>query len=215
MSAPISPYESAPPSARRIVISLIVAVIAAAAILVAIVLPAEYGIDPTRIGGLLGLTELNQSSGRTVQVVDVIGGNERVREVTVPESGKPTPLPNPAIHQLESGPARTETLQVSIPPFKETEVKTVLQTNKVVLYSWKVDRGQVYVDYHGHDPAAANKEFFVRYQESDASTGAEGSLVAPFAGEHGWFWQNYNDHPVVITLTVTGYYDKVVNYGIF
>lgn len=32
----------------------------ALAILILIVLPAEYGIDPTRIGGLLGLTEMGQ-----------------------------------------------------------------------------------------------------------------------------------------------------------
>lgn len=215
MSQPVSPYETAPPSSRRLIVSLVIAVVAAAAILVTVVLPAEYGIDPTRIGSLLGLTKLSESGQRTVKIVDVIGGNERVREVEVPEAGKPAPLPNPAIHQGEAGSARSETVQITIPPFKETEVKTVLQTNKVVLYSWKVDRGQVYVDYHGHDPAAADKNFFVRYEEKDASTGGNGSLVAPFGGEHGWFWQNYNDHPVVITLTVTGYYDKVVDYGIF
>lgn len=215
MSTPISPFQVNPPSPRRIAWSVGIAVAAAAVVLVTIILPAEYGIDPTRIGGALGLTQLNQSGGRTVQIVDVIGGNERVREVKVPEPGKPAPLPNPAIHQAESGPARTETVQITLPPFKETEVKTVLQTSKAVLYSWKVDRGQVYVDYHGHDPKAADKEFFVRYEEKDASTGGTGSLVAPFGGEHGWFWQNYNDFPVTITLTVTGYYDKVVNYGIF
>jgi hypothetical protein len=37
--------------------------------------------------------------------------------------------------------------------------------------------------------------------------------VAPFAGEHGWFWQNYNEFPVVITLTFSGYYDSTVDYG--
>jgi hypothetical protein len=45
-------------------------------------------------------------------------------------------------------------------------------------------------------------------------TGDNGSLVAPFAGEHGWFWLNVSDTPVTITLTVTGYQDKLINYGI-
>ena len=38
---------------------------------------------------------------------------------------------------------------------------------------------------------------------------------APFTGEHGWYWLNYNDFPVTITLTVTGYFDDVVDYGLF
>jgi hypothetical protein len=30
-----------------------------------------------------------------------------------------------------------------------------------------------------------------------------------------WYWLNYNDFPVVITLTITGYFDDIVDYGIF
>jgi hypothetical protein len=40
--------------------------------------------------------------------------------------------------------------------------------------------------------------------------------VAPFSGEHGWYWVNLNDHPVTITLTVTGYFDDMIDYsGLF
>ena len=41
------------------------------------------------------------------------------------------------------------------------------------------------------------------------------ALVAPFAREHGWYWLNYNDFPVTVSLTVTGYYDDTVDYGVF
>ena len=37
-----------------------IAVIAALAILITVVLPAEYGVDPTRIGRVLGLTEMGE-----------------------------------------------------------------------------------------------------------------------------------------------------------
>jgi hypothetical protein len=68
---------------------------------------------------------------------------------------------------------------------------------------------------HGHDPAAG-QEFFVRYREDqEGATEATGSLVAPFAGEHGWYWLNIHDGPVTIELTVTGFYDDIVDYGIF
>jgi hypothetical protein len=72
----------------------------------------------------------------------------------------------------------------------------------------------VYCDFHGHDPAAGS-DFFVRYREHDEGATAHGSLVAPFDGEHGWYWLNYNDFPVTITLTVTGFFDDIKDYGIF
>jgi len=42
----------------------------------------------------------------------------------------------------------------------------VLGTNKVILYSWKTDKGLVYVDFHGHSPDWTNKQAFVRYLEA-------------------------------------------------
>ena len=57
--------------------------------------------------------------------------------------------------------------------------------------------------------------FFVRYEEHQEGSGNQGSLVAPFAGEHGWYWLNYNEYPVVVTLTVEGWFDDMIDYGIF
>ena len=208
-----SPYEAQPPSMKRLAISSLVAIAGAAIALVLVVLPAEYGIDATGFGRELGLTAIN-APARTIEIADVIGGNETYREVEIPEFGQPVPLPNPAVHQDEAEPPKTRTLEVSIPPEKETEIKMVMQTSKMIEYSWRVDRGSVYTDFHGHDPAAGN-EFFVRYKEQQEGTDNNGSLVAPFAGEHGWYWLNYNDFPVVVTLTISGYFDDVVDYGIF
>lgn len=213
MSQQTSPYEARPPSTKRLAVSSLVAIAGAAIALVAVVLPAEYGIDPTGIGRALGLTAIN-APARTIEIADVIGGNEQYREVEIPEFGQPVPLPNPAVHQDEAEPPKTRTLEVSIPPEKETEIKMVMQTSKMIEYSWRVDRGSVYTDFHGHDPAAGS-EYFVRYKEQQEGTGNNGSLVAPFAGEHGWYWLNYNEFPVVVTLTISGYFDDVVDYGIF
>jgi hypothetical protein len=213
MSQQTSPYEARPPSTKRLAVSSLVAIAGAAITLVAVVLPAEYGIDPTGIGRVLGLTAIN-APARTIEIADVIGGNEQYREVEIPEFGQPVPLPNPAVHQDEAEPPKTRTLEVSIPPEKETEIKMVMQTSKMIEYSWRVDRGSVYTDFHGHDPAAGS-EYFVRYKEQQEGTGNNGSLVAPFAGEHGWYWLNYNEFPVVVTLTISGYFDDVVDYGIF
>jgi hypothetical protein len=201
------------PSGKRLALSVAIAVVVAAIVLVTTVLPAEYGIDPTGAGRMLGLTALN-APARTIEVKDVLGGNETVREVEIPAFNEPVPLPNPAVHQAEDRPIATRTIELTLGPEQETEIKTVMRSSKVFAYTWKTDRGTVYCDLHGHDPAAGS-EFFVRYREDQEGAGATGSLVAPFDGEHGWYWLNYNDFPVTITLTVTGFFDDIVDYGIF
>jgi hypothetical protein len=213
MNQATSPYQAQAPSGRRLLVTSLIAAGGAALALVTVVLPAEYGIDPTGIGRVLGLTAMGEPS-RTIEIVDVVGGNERVVEAEIPDFGEPVPLPNPAVHQDEPAPARSDTVEVVIPPEEETEVKLVLKTSKAVLYSWKVDRGTIYSDFHGHTPDAG-PNFFVRYIEHQETEGGNGSLVAPFEGEHGWYWLNYNEFPVTVTLTVSGYHDDIIDYGIF
>jgi hypothetical protein len=211
MADPISPFEANPPPARRLWLGIGGAALAAALLLIVAVLPAEYGIDPTGIGRALGLTAIHGPS-KTVQLKDVIGGNVKLREIKIPEPGAPIPLPNPAVAQLKPAAAKTHTQTVTLPAFKETEVKALLDTSQVILYSWEAD-GDVYLDFHGHDPAATG-EGFVRYEEQQSTRAGHGSLVAPFKGEHGWFWLNLTDKTVHIKLTVTGYFDGIKDYGI-
>jgi len=209
------PPGGAPPSGRRIGLSVLGALAVAGVVLVAAVLPAEYGIDPLGIGGALGFTELNAAPTRTLEIKDVLGGNETVREVEIPAFNEPVPLPNPAVHQVEDRPIQTRTMTLTLEEGQQTEIKTVLRASKIITYTWKTDGGLVYCDLHGHDPAAG-QDFFVRYREDqDGATEATGSLVAPFDGEHGWYWLNIAEGPVTITLTVTGFFDDIIDYGIF
>jgi hypothetical protein len=201
------------PSGATLLKSTLLAMAGAALLLVLVVLPAEYGIDPTGVGNALGLTALNEPV-RTIEIRDVTGGNETLREVAVPDFGEPYPLPNPAVFQKGEAAPETRTMSVMIPADSETEVKLVLQEGKVAVYSWAVDRGDLYVDFHGHD-ASFGPDFFVRYEELQEGAGSNGSLTAPFSGEHGWYWLNYNEFDMVVTLTVTGYFDDIVDYGIF
>ena len=48
------------PSAAKLIKSTFVAIALAALILVTAVLPAEYGIDPTGVGNVLGLTKMGE-----------------------------------------------------------------------------------------------------------------------------------------------------------
>ena len=53
-----TPLRAELPTSRQLMRSTVLAVIAALFLLVAVVLPAEYGIDPTGIGRVLRLTEM-------------------------------------------------------------------------------------------------------------------------------------------------------------
>jgi hypothetical protein len=48
------------PTSRQLVRSTLIALVGAGALLVTVVLPSEYGIDPTGAGRILGLTEMGE-----------------------------------------------------------------------------------------------------------------------------------------------------------
>lgn len=62
MSAPVptSPSSSELPSARALFRSTLIALAVAGTLLLTVVLPAEYGIDPTGAGRVLGLTQMGE-----------------------------------------------------------------------------------------------------------------------------------------------------------
>ncbi|MFM1887338.1 MAG: hypothetical protein RL026_2495 [Pseudomonadota bacterium] len=213
------------PAPRRLLVGVLVAIAVAIVLLFTVILPAERGFDPLGTGRLLGLTAMGSpggatgaataaGDGQTVVLQEVVGGNAALASTVVVGDGRdPVPLPNPAVHQKQDAAPRTETLKIRLGLDEKTEVKAKMAAGKMLTYSWSVEGGQVYVDYHGHDPKLGEK-FWVRYEEVDGTKAGHGSLVAPFSGEHGWFWLNTSDGPITITLTVTGYQDSLVNYGI-
>lgn len=54
------PTRAELPSSARLLWSTLLAIITATVLLITIVLPSEYAIDPTGIGGVLGLTEMGE-----------------------------------------------------------------------------------------------------------------------------------------------------------
>src|SRR6185369_6324739 len=204
------------PSAKRASLGLAVAIVIAAVLLFTAVLPAERGYDPTGIGRRLGLMALSdQRAAATASIDDVLGHMDELQAQTAAamSAKDPLPLPNPAVSQLEAAAPHTETIEVTLGFDEKTEIKAKLGKAKVIVYDWSVEGGQVYVDFHGHDPSKGDA-YWVRYEEADGITHRSGSLVAPFAGEHGWYWLNVSDKPIKIRLTVTGYQEKMINYGL-
>lgn len=212
MTDPVSPFQANPPPLAKIVQSLALAAAASALILVLVILPAEYAIDPTGFGELSGLTELN-SPEQTLEVSDVIGGNETIREVEIPDFGQPIPLPNPNVYRAQQSAPSSKTFSVTLNPAEQTEIKAVMMEGESIAFDWSVDPGQLYVDMHGHDSNIGD-EFWVRYEEQQAGQSGAGSLIAPFSGEHGWYVLNYNSYPIEFNLHLVGYYSEIIDYGV-
>ena len=85
-------------STRQLWLGVLASVVIALVLLFVVVLPAEKGIDPTGAGRLLGLNALSNPV-RTIEIVDIVGGNEEYRNVEIPDFGDPVPLPNPNVYQ--------------------------------------------------------------------------------------------------------------------
>jgi len=61
---------------------------------------------------------------------------------------------------------------------------------------------------HGEKPDAASDEF-TSYWKGRGATAGHGEFQAPFAGRHGWYWQNRGDKPVTVVVKTTGFYEKL------
>jgi hypothetical protein len=173
------------PERKKLFISTLIALLVAGVLLVTIVLPAEYDIDPTRIGKLLGLTGMSAGSDASQVASDVMRKHPR---------------------KYFSG-----HVEIHVKPREELEYKAVLEKGEPMVYSWTTQGGPLYVEFHG-DPTVGEwpKDFYQSYEIQESSEGMHGSFIAPFTGNHGWYWKNNSDHPIVIVLDAAGYYSKLV-----
>ena len=160
--------SNAAPPLSKVLTALLVSVLVAAALLVAVVLPAEYGIDPLGTGQALGLLSLSRA-----------------------DAVAPAPEPYAVDHVV-----------LALAPFESVEYKYRLARDSTLVYSWRATNTVVY-DLHAEPDAAP-----AGYAESfDASRGeaAHGTYRAPFAGIHGWFWENRGVETVTVRLWASGF----------
>jgi hypothetical protein len=157
---------------------------AAALLLTLFILPAEYGVDVTGVGRVLGLTEL---------------------------AAQPTDAPAAPRIAAEKKQWAFESIreEIVLGPREGVEFKFDMQAGEKLLFFWSATRS-LYYDFHGEPTTDAGKAFlpFKSYWiASDSMSG--GTLTTEFAGKHGWFWRNDGREPVTITLVAAGYY-KVI-----
>lgn len=193
------------PTSRQLVKATAVALAAAGALLVAVILPAEYAIDPTGAGRTLGLTQMGEVKAQLSEEAarDSQANAGTASPVATPQAS--SPVPATAVAAVD---AKNDVTRVTLAPGEGAEVKVTAIKGARVAFAWSVDRGHVNFDTHG-DPTSAPRGFYHGYGKGKQSTGQQGELVAAFDGKHGWFWRNRSDEPLTVTLRTEGQYSEV------
>ena len=203
------------PSARQLWRSTAIAAGAAAAILVTVVWPSEYGIDPTGIGGALGLTEMGEIK---TQLADEAEADRLMMEgATEPQSSMQPGILDAIFGAIvgtahaQEAPAAVSSwkdeISFSLTPGQGIEIKLVMSEGAVAPFEWVVEGGAVNFDLHG-DGSGNN----ISYEKGRAVAEDSGELTAAFTGNHGWFWRNRGDAPVTVTLRVGGDYSEIKRF---
>jgi hypothetical protein len=188
------------PTSRQLARATAVSIAAAAAVLVAIVLPAEYAIDPTGIGRSFGFTQMGEVKVQLAMEAD----QDAAADAALAVSGA-APAHAPASVAVAT---KSDVTRLTLAPGEGAEVKVTTTKGARVAFEWNVEGGHVNYDTHG-DPPNAPKSFYHGYGKGKQSTGQEGELVAAFDGKHGWFWRNRSEQPVTVTLRTEGQYSDV------
>jgi hypothetical protein len=196
------------PTSAQLIKSTILAAVAAVAILVTVVLPSEYGIDPTGVGKALGLAEMGEIK---TQLSEEAEADRLLERQNTGASDDQSSLGNgifgyffPAAHAQTAAPEWTDQYSVTLPPGQGIEVKLVMEAGAEAEFLWVAENGVVNFDLHG-DGGGEN----ISYEKGRAVERAEGVLTAAFTGNHGWFWRNRDGQDVKVTLYVRGDYSEM------
>jgi len=174
-------------SIKSLIISCLVSIALAIVILLIAVLPAEFNIDPTGLGKKLGLTVLAQTDTETI----------KAGVISCPEAAKPADGETEPVEWPDS-------VMITVPAGKGLEYKFHVNKGDKLEFIWKTDGSSLYFDFHG-EPQGNTTGYFKSFKESTQSE-SSGTLIAPFTGSHGWYWENKTNHAVIINLKTRGQY---------
>lgn len=215
-------------------------------------LPAEYGIDPTGLGRVMGLTQMGEIKqqlyaeaeaddaalaaatlaeslpatndpafgarldgieAQLTAIAAVIGADQ----LTVANPPAPEVAPASSVEQVIASVAvATDTQQApatsdwrdevsyTLAPGDGIEVKLVMEEGATAEFLWTANGAVVNYDTHGDGGGNS-----ISYEQGRAVPDQTGTLTAAFTGNHGWFWRNRTEEPVILTLFSRGDYSEM------
>ena len=214
-----TPLRAELPTSRQLLRSTILAAISALVLLVAVVLPAEYGIDPTGVGRVLGMTKMGDIKQQLAAeaAADAAATAQATKSPATGSSGlaaanAAAPAAKAAVAAVLKEPAQTvapkiewrDEMSVTLTPGEGTEIKMKLAEGAKAQYSWVVEGGTVNFDTHGDAPGKS-----ISYEKGRGVPSDEGVLEAAFTGNHGWYWRNRGKANVKLILRTRGEYTDI------
>ncbi len=212
------------------------AAVVAGAILTFLWLPAEYGIDPTGAGHMLGLTEMGQikeqlqadaaadvavatkgvqtglSDSELSEKLDAIQNQLIAIAATIgaTSDAASTQIIAPTVALTDSSAAESATSwrdeeDFTVQPGFGIEVKLVMDEGAVAEYEWSANGAVLDHDTHGD-----GNDQTISYEKGRSVPEQAGQLTAAFTGNHGWYWKNQTDAPVVVTIRTRGDYEEML-----
>jgi hypothetical protein len=220
------PTRAELPSTRQLIRSTLIAAVSALVLLYTVVLPSEYGVDPTGLGRILGLTEMGEIKTRLAKeaaedaaaaaanrpapkaaLPAASTANAPAMGASAPTPSAPTPsasTPSASTPSASGAPAWRDEMSFTLAPGQGTEIKLKMKQGETALFSWKVQGGVVNFDTHGDGGGQS-----ISYEKGRAVAADDGELVAAFTGNHGWFWRNRGKADVTVVLQTGGAYSDI------
>lgn len=190
------------PSTRKLIKSTILAAAVAGVLLVTVVMPAEYGIDPTGVGEITGLKKMGEI--KTSLAKDAALELEKQQETSQAEVEET--VAEQVQELVVTSSVQTHEKTITLIPDAWTEIKLEMEKDASVNYTWFTDAGRANYDTHGD-----SKSLDISYHgyEKGSKQRDEGVLTAKFSGNHGWYWRNRTGKTITITLKTTGTYQNI------
>ena len=182
------PSENDLPTSSQLLKSTIVAICVGCALLILIVLPAEYGTDPTGVGELLGLKKMGEIKTRLKQ--DFLKENIGAKDELMVES--------------KISKENQDVMEFVIAPAEAIEIKLEMKKGSMAKYKWTTQNGGLNFNLHGDGHKDFQKS--ISYKKGRMTSSDSGEFKAEFDGYHGWFWRNRNNKSVTVTLETIGDY---------
>ena len=192
------PTEKDLPSSAQLLKSTIIAIIMIVILFVMVILPAEYGTDPTGVGKLLGLKEMGDIKMSLLEESQ----NESLQE------SEPFSIDTDSVEAEKiSDTINEDVVEITIEPGKAIEIKLEMKIGDVVQYEWRTIKGGLNYNLHGDGYKGSKKS--INYKKGRMVSSDSGELKAEFDGYHGWFWRNREKFSVTVILQTSGDYIRI------
>ena len=192
------PTEKDLPTSAQLLKSTIIAIIMIVILFVMVILPAEYGTDPTGVGKLLGLKEMGDIKMSLLEESQ----NESLQE------SEPFSIFSDSVEAEKiSDTINEDEVEITIEPGKAIEIKLEMKIGDLVQYEWRTIKGGLNYNLHGDGYKGSKKS--INYKKGRMVPSDSGELKAEFDGYHGWFWRNREKFSVTVILQTSGDYIRI------